>query len=159
MNALTNYWMTLSRRDQTALLILSVALVIAIVWWLMIQPSNKALVNQEIQTRAAAESLARVREMALELKQFRSAGNTSSSSQTPMSELIDRSLRARSMAMSSFQPVREGEVQLRLDDVAYSSFIAWLVEMETEQQLATRELTITPTRVSGRVSVSIRLAR
>ncbi|WP_317932533.1 type II secretion system protein GspM [Halioxenophilus sp. WMMB6] len=159
MNALSNYWLTLGRRDQTALLLCALAVALALIWWLLIQPSNRALVSQEVNTRAAAESLARVREMALELKQYRAGNSDTSSTQAPLSELIDSTLRTRGMSLSSFQPVREGEVRLRLDDVAYSAFVAWLVTMETEQKLAARELTITPTRVSGRVSVSLRLAR
>lgn len=160
MNSITNYWNTLSRRDQTALLILGVAIVLALIWWALVQPSTKALDQQALATRSSAESLSRVREMALELKQYRNSGDASDNSdQVQLSELIDRSLRAQGMNMSSFQPVREGEVRLRLDDVAYSSFIAWLIDMEAEQKLATQELTITPTRTSGRVSVSVRLAR
>lgn len=159
MNSITNYWNTLSRRDQTALLILGVAIVLALVWWALVQPSTNALEQQEISTRSSAESLVRVREMALELNQYRTTGDVGDSDQVQLSELIDRSLRAQGMSMSSFQPVRDGEVRLRLDDVAYRSFIAWLVDMEADQNLATKELTITPTRVSGRVSVSVRLAR
>lgn len=159
MNNLTNYWASLGRRDQTALLICAVAVSLALIWWMLIQPSNNALAAQQTQTKAAAESLVAVREMAQELKQYREASGTSTSSQAPLSQLIDRSLRTRSLTMSSFQPVREGEVRLRLDDVPYSTFIAWLVEMETEEQLMTRELSVTPTRTSGRVDVNIRLAR
>ncbi len=160
MNAAINYWMSLSRRDQTALLICGVALGVAIIWWALIAPSNKAVVEQANRTKATAETLATVREMALELAEYRSGGaGVSRSGDTPLSELIDRSLRARAMVLGSFQPVREGEVRLRLDDVPYNNLIAWLAEMETEHQLTTRELTITPTRVSGRVSASMRLAK
>lgn len=159
MNSLSNYWNTLSRRDQTALLICGVAVALALIWWALVQPSTKALEQQTVSTRASAESLSRVRNMALELKQYRSSGDADNSAEVQLSELIDSSLRAGGMNMSSFQPVRDGEVRLRLDDVAYSSFIKWLVDMEANYSLVTRELTITPTRVSGRVSVSMRLAR
>jgi len=159
MNAITNYWMTLSRRDQTALLICGVAVAVALIWWVLIQPSTRAVARQEIATRSSAESLSRVRAMALELRQYRASGDESGAAQVELSELIDRSLRTRGMSMSSYQPIRDGEVRVRLDDVPYNGFVAWLVDMEAEQQLTTKELSITPTRVSGRVSVNVRLAR
>ncbi len=159
MNSLSNYWNSLSRRDQTALLICSVAVGLSLIWWALVQPSTKAVAQQTVSTRASAESLSRVRNLALELKQYRSTNQADNSAEVQLSELIDRSLRAGGMSMSSFQPVRDGEVRLRLDDVAYSSFIQWLVDMEANHSLVTREITITPTRASGRVSVSMRLAR
>lgn len=159
MNQLTAYWATLSRRDQTALLICAVAVAIALVWLLAISPSQKAVRGQAATTQAAADSLTRVRQMAEELNQYRTSGSTSGASSAPLSELIDRSLRSRAIAMSSFQPVKEGEVRVRLDDTSYQSFIAWLVDMETTEGLTTKELSITPTSASGRVSVAIRLAR
>ncbi|BFM09595.1 type II secretion system protein M [Halioxenophilus aromaticivorans] len=159
MNSLSNYWNTLSRRDQTALLICVVAVALALIWWALVQPSTKAVEQQIVSTRASAESLSRVRNMAQELKQYRMTADPSDAAEVQLSELIDSSLRAGGMNMSSFQPVRDGEVRLRLDDVAYNSFITWLVDMEANHSLVTRELTITPTRASGRVSVSMRLAR
>ncbi len=158
MNAIEQYWMTLSRRDQIALLICACAVSVAAIWWLVLEPSAKALDNQTLSTQSSAERLTRVRDMALELQQYR-AGNTTQISGAPLSELIDRSLRSRSLQMSSFQPVREGEVRLRLEDAQYTKVIAWLHEMETEEGLTSKELTVTPTRTSGRVSVSVRLAR
>jgi general secretion pathway protein M len=96
--------------------------------------------------------------MALELQQYRAGDNTQVSG-SPLSELIDRSLRSRSLQMSSFQPVRQGEVRLRLEDAEYTKVVSWLHDMETQESLTAKELTVTPTRTSGRVSVSVRLAR
>ncbi|GAB2189862.1 type II secretion system protein GspM [Sessilibacter sp. MAH2] len=158
MNAINEYWATLSRRDQAALFICSVAIGLAIIWWLLLEPSANTLANQKLSTQSTSESLARVREMALELKEYQTGGGPKVSS-APLSELIDRSLRLRGLRMSSFQPVREGEVRLRLEEAEYGKVIEWLYQMEYEEGLQAKELTVTPTRTSGRVSVSIRLAR
>ncbi|GLS27111.1 type II secretion system protein GspM [Marinibactrum halimedae] len=160
MESINQQWQALSRRDQTALLVCSVALILAVIWWMILQPMSKAVDQQAISTRASADNLARVREMALELKQYQASGSSQSSgSNAPLSELIDRSLQTRGLKMSSFQPVKDGEVRLRIDDAEYTKFVQWLYDMEQQQKLTARELTVTPTRASGKVSVSIRLAR
>ncbi len=158
MSAIEEYWMTLTRRDQIALLICGCAVSLAAIWWLILEPSAKALDSQVLSTQSSAERLTRVRDMALELQQYRS-GDTTQVSGAPLSELIDRSLRGRGLQMSSFQPVREGEVRLRLEEAEYTKVVGWLHQMESEEGLTAKELTVTPTRTSGRVSVSVRLAR
>ena len=158
MESLLQQWRILSRRDQTALVICALALVLAMIWWMMIAPMQSSIEQQRSSTQAAGESLGRVQAMASQLKTLRqSAGSRTSN--MPISQAVNRTLQQRGLAMSNFQPIRDSEARLRLDNADYSKVIAWLVELEQSYSIYAAELTVSPTSVSGIVSVNVRLSQ
>lgn len=160
MNQIKAYWDSRSQRDQIVLLFFGVFIGIFVLWWLVLQPMAKSVDQQRISTRNSSESLVRVRAMAMELQQLqKSGGNQNNQSSGPLSGVVDRSLQARGLRMSNFQPLKNGnEARLRLEEAEYNQVIQWLNDLESQHQIRAQELTITPSRNVGRVTVSVRLA-
>lgn len=159
MNQIKAYWDSRTQRDQIVLLFFGVFIGIFILWWLVLQPMVKNVEQQRISTRNSGESLVRVRAMALELDQLqKSGGNSANRRASPITEVVDRSLQARGLRMSSFQPLKSGEARLRLEEAEYNQVLQWLNDLESQHKIRAQELTITPSRNVGRVTVSVRLA-
>lgn len=160
MESLLQQWRLLSRRDQTALLICGVALVCALLWWVVISPMQQSVAQQKSSTVAAGESYVRVQTMASELKSLRESGSRSSSNtDTPISQAVNRTLQQRGLVMGNFQPIRDNEARLRLDRAEYTKVVQWLIDLEQNYSIFSTELTVTPSSDSGVVSVNVRLSK
>lgn len=149
----------LSMRDQAMLALLAGALLLYALYqalWHPLAQSNQRLTEQNV---AVAQSLSSVTQMAAQLRELQQRGAQSNVSSENLTQLVDRTVAANSLHMSRFQPGSSGDVQVRLDNVAFDQVLRWLNELETVQSVTIRELVIAPGSGSGLVNVSVRLFR
>ena len=148
----------LNQREQMSLLLLGLALSLYLVYMFVWSPLESRREQLAVQNTAVAESLARVDAMVTELLQLRSSGAKPGAKRNLMT-VINQSTGRLSLPVSRLQPNSRGEIQVRLEDVAFDSLLQWLYEMEYREGLLVREVSVTKTGSVGRVNVTVRIAQ
>jgi type II secretory pathway component PulM len=150
----------LSMRDQAMLALLAGALALYVLYQVLLHPLAAANQRLQMQNEAAQKSLTSVTQMAAELRALQQSASQSTSAQSEnLTQLIDRTVAENNLRMSRFQPGSSGDVQVRLDNMAFDQVLRWLNQLESAQGVAIRELVIAPGSASGLVNVSARLFR
>lgn len=150
----------LSLRDQAMMALLGGALALYLLYQLVLHPLAAANQRLENQNTAAQQSLAAVTQMAAELRALQQNNSTGAAIQGEnLTQLIDRTVAANNLRMSRFQPGSGGDVQVRLDNMAFDQVLRWLNELESTQNVTIRELVVAPGSAPGLVNVSARLFR
>lgn len=150
------FW-SLSRRDQTALLVLVVVLGL----WLVLKfglgsVAEKRASSALNNSRAAALS-ARVDAKAAALEALRSEEGTRAA-RGSITAQVSRSSEAAGLPIARLQPNSRGEVQVRFEAVDFDVLLEWLAQLEREQQLTVVDASISQGGRSGGVNATLRLA-
>lgn len=150
----------LSLRDQKMLALLAGALVLYVLYQALLHPLAAANQRLENQNASAQKSLANVTQMAAELRALQQSNVQSNTAQNEnLTQLVDRTVAANNLRMSRFQPGSNGDVQVRLDNMAFDQVLRWLNELESAQGVIVRELVVAPGSAPGLVNISARLFR
>lgn len=150
----------LSLRDQSMLALLAGAIVLYVLYQALLHPLAASNRRLETQNAAAQKSLAEVTQMASQLRALQQGNTQTTAAQNEnLTQLIDRTVAANNLRMSRFQPGSGGDVQVRLDNMAFDSVLRWLSELESVQAVTIREIVIAPGSAPGLVNVSARLFR
>jgi general secretion pathway protein M len=147
-----------NRREQMLLLAMGALVVIFLLWVLLLSPLNHKRNQVVVANTAATQTLGKVKLMAAQIQQRRDQGGQASSGDN-INQLIDTSLRANGLAMTSFQPGAAGEVRVRLDSASYQPLLQWLYEIEYKHGVNVLDLTVAALNDPGQVSVSLRLRK
>lgn len=149
-----------SRREQVILLVGGFCVSLYALWFLLITPTQQAVVEERQRTAAVSQALSRVQALAVTVRQTEKQQKSSTQkSALSIADVVDRSLRANGLEMRGFQPGSEGEVRLRLDNVPYAQLIQWLYELETTHGVLVKELATSSSSAAGRVMVNVRLRK
>lgn len=152
-----SWFYRLQRRDQMALLVLSLALLVYCLWFGLIRTLQEQSVRQQQRTEASAETLLRVQALAGEISLLERQGAQAENSPINLPQLVDRSLRENQLRMGGFQPGRDGDVRLRLESADFDQLMQWLYQLEVQHGIRVGELSLLPTRQPGQVSVQVQL--
>ncbi|MEM1141020.1 MAG: type II secretion system protein GspM [Pseudomonadota bacterium] len=154
-----DWFLKFSLRDQLALLVLAVAVLLYALVFLVLEPMNNARVEARNRKVAYAEQLARVDTMASELAALRARGGTGNTgARRNLTSLLNRTAQNFELQISRLQPNSRGAVQLRFESVPLAGLLRYLHELETGQDLIVEELSISQTGTAGYVSATVRLA-
>lgn len=74
-----------------------------------------------------------------------------------LASIIDTSLQENGLAMRGFQPGKNNDARLRLNDVAYEPLAQWLYDLEYRYNIAIEELSISQAKTQGLLVASIRV--
>ncbi len=146
-----------SRRDQMLILGCSVAVAVYLIWLVVLTPIQNKRDRLLAANVASTQTLGRVQIAAAQIQQARNAG--ASVSNENINGLIDSTLRANGLSMSSFQPGANGEVRVRLDRAGYAPLMQWLYAIEFKQGIRVSDLSIASTNDPGQVMVNLRLQK
>lgn len=150
----------LSLRDQAMLALLAGALALYVLYQAVLHPLAAANQRLENQNAAAQKSLAAMTQMAAELRALQQSSTQASADQNEnLTQLIDRTVASNNLRMSRFQPGSSGDVQIRLDNMAFDQVLRWLNELESAHSVTIKELVVAPGSALGLVNVSARLFR
>lgn len=158
MNAFKEWWDQNSSRDQLALLLLAVCALLFILYMGILKPVQEKRVTQLQNNQSAQSALKEVREMAA-LWNNRDANSRENTGHTSIVEIVDTSLRAHNLRLSGMQPSGLNDVRIRLDQANFDHLLAWLHEMEVDQGLQIKDLSVATAGEPGIVSVNLRLHR
>ena len=147
-------WYAQSTKDQIYLMVGVVAIGVFLLWALLCQPlidwrnqEQKHLVNL-IHTLKTVESLAhRI--------QQRSQQGINTAEKRNLAEIIDTSLRDSNLRMKGFQPGRDGQARVYLENSAYKPLVQWLYDLEYTHDIQILELNLGQTQTAGELTVSV----
>ena len=157
MDKLIQWWEAHDSREQIILGACGVALILFLFYTLAVQPViDWRTTEQDRLARALSES-AEVKELVARVKAVKQAGGAVKPHEN-LAQLINRSLTKNQLVMRGFQPGSKNDARLRLEDVAYSSLIQWLYDLEYQHGINIEDLSLTPSKISGRLMVSVRVS-
>ncbi len=148
----------LNQREQVSLILLSLALLLYLVYMFVWSPLDDNREDLVVQHVAVAESLVRVDAMVSELLQLRS-GDGQAGAKRNLMNVINASTGRLQLPVSRLQPNSRGEIQVRLEGASFDDALRWLHEMEYQEGLLLRELSVTQTGTVGRVNITVRIAQ
>ena len=148
----------LEQREQLSLLVLAMALFLYALYMFVWAPLDERRASLAQQNTAIAESLVRVDAMVSELLQLRASG-ASAGARRNITSVINQSTSRLQLPVSRLQPNSRGEIQVRLENAAFDDVMLWLHEMEYDQGLLVRELSVTQAGDAGRVNATVRIAQ
>lgn len=144
-----------SKRDQIAMLAGLVAVLIYAAYWLAYWPLTQALQQSTLRNQVLAQQLIEVQALTQQLQQANEQQPRQQS--VSLADVVDRSLRAHQLALRSYQPGANQDAQIRLENVAFDRLLAWLYDLEINQQIRLRELTLAAASTEGHVAVNLRV--
>lgn len=148
-----------SPRDQLSLLALAAALCLYLFYQLAWAPLGHARDEMARRNESVAESLQRVDSMVSELVQLRDQGSGSSGAQRNLTALVNQSTAAAGLSVSRLQPNSRGEIQVRLESAAFDELLAWLHQIEVNEGLLVREVSVSQSGTVGRVNATIQIGQ
>jgi len=156
LEAIKDWWNQASVRDQLALVLLSSCVALYVLYAGVLKPVA-AMRDKQIRTNISQmEALERVRDLASQWVS-RAGNSDGGSAGGSLVQLVENSLRENGLRLNNMQPSGSDSVRLRLESVPFNSLIGWLNEMEVQQRLQIKDLSIASSKDAGLVSVNLRL--
>lgn len=147
-----------NRREQTAIVVGALLVLLLVIWLAVLAPLKHKRDLLQLSTTNVEQTLGRVQLLARQLE-VQSQQNIQAGPGGDISGVIDSSLRENGMNMSSFIPAAGGEVRVRIDKAGSEPTMQWLYDLESKHHIAIRELSITGTNEPGQVSINARLVK
>ena len=144
-------------REQMSLLLLGGALLLYLVYVLLWSPLDGRRDDMAQRNVAAAESLQRVDGMVSEILCLREAGG-SAAPRRNLTGLINQTTASAGLTVTRLQPNSRGEVQVRMESVAFDAVMVWLNVLEIREGLLVQEVSLSQSGDGGRVNATVRLA-
>ncbi|MBS3804172.1 MAG: type II secretion system protein M [Oleiphilaceae bacterium] len=152
----------LSRRDQKALGLMSVALLLAVLYFAVWRPvtgfHDEALSNhQQAESQLAwVKSNEGKLQRLVESREKTQAGSRIGDSRALMSS-VTSSAKASGIALQRFEPSGDNAIRVWLEDVPFSQLAAWLEGLTAEQGIVIDQAALDRSDKPGRVSVRLTL--
>jgi type II secretory pathway component PulM len=155
MDALRDWFMKLTAREQGYLLAVAAALLLYVLLMGIWRPLSEMRDEMSRRNTATEATLSRVQALASELKQLQAAGVPAGTRN--MNQLINSSTADVGIRPSRVSPNSRGETQIRFENVGYSELMHWLYRMEYGEGIAVKEVAINQGDRGGLVKATIRL--
>jgi general secretion pathway protein M len=147
-------------REQLMMVMGGAAVIVYLGYVLLWNPLAISQKNLKIQNQQATETLQKVEALAAQYKKLKQSGLSSKKgSGQSLSQIIDTSVARNQLKMKRFQPSSSGDAQVRFENAEFNHIIAWLYDLENGYGLIVKDLSVTPSNISGYVDVSVRLSQ
>ncbi len=157
MNRLFEQLARFNRREQAMLLLGGFAIFLWLLWMVLLSPLQNRLERQLQSNTSAMQTQSDVQLYAARIQSYRAREGRSTGDSASISRIVDTSLRANNLSMTSLQPGTAGEVRVRLDQAPYDRLMQWLYDLEYRHDLSIQDLSIAGGNEPGRVNVTVRL--
>lgn len=155
---MNNWFSRFNPREQLSLLLVSGVVVCYVLYFVAWAPIASKREAMAVRNHGAVEVLQRVDAMVSEVMRLRSSGQAVSQKRN-LTSVINQSTRNLELPVSRLQPNSRGEIQVRLEAAVFDDLLSWLHDMEYNQGLLVREVSITQAGTVGRVNASVRIAQ
>jgi len=145
-------------RDQLALVIGGIALLIYVLVGMIYQPLQAKVSDLEFRNQAVSADLKWMVQSAAQVKAL--SGKTSSiepAQQGSISQVVNNSVRQAGLKMKRFQPSGDKQAQIWLEGVPYAAAIGWLNDIENRFGYTIDSASINASSQSGMINLRVRL--
>ncbi len=150
----------LPSRDQKALLALSIALVLAILYFLVWSPAHSFAKQEEANLESAKELLSWVKaneKVARTLVSDNSAGSSKILDSQSLVSTVSANAQKHKIKLKRFEPSGERKVRVWLEKVPFDNVIVWLRDLNTTYNIDVSQISIDRDEKGGLVNVRITL--
>jgi general secretion pathway protein M len=155
-----NWWASRTPREQSILVLAAIMIAAALVYWLVWQPSARGIRQLQAELPELRKQHAELQAMAIEAQGLRAqAGQTAAVPAAERLAAVKRSLQRAGLA-AEVAAQGETRVRVRVADVDYAVWAAWLAAAEGELGARTARASVAALEkpdASGRVRVELEL--
>lgn len=138
---MTNWWRSLSRREQAMLAALGTLVLLIVVWFGLIDPLRKAQRAAAERYERAAATAATVERGLAELAALRRV-IPAAASRRPVADAVAESAAAAGIDLSRSEPDPSGGLRVAIEGAAPGVVFPWLASLQREDGVAASHLTV-----------------
>lgn len=158
MDKLISWWEQHDPREQMIIAIGgAVAAVILFILFIVI-PVMDWHGQEKKRLELAKEDLLEVQSLVARVQANKKSGSQNRGKQS-LAVLIDKSIRKNELVMKDFRPGSRKDARLRLENAAYPGLAQWLYDLEYQHKVTIEDLALTPSKLAGRLMVSVRVSQ
>lgn len=154
ISSLVDNWQQRPLSEKIILAFVATFVLISLLYLLVFDPLVSWRDQEQKRLTAKQRELTRVVSL---VSRLQPNATSTESQQANLATLIDQSLQVNNLSMQGFQPGRNNDARLRLNNIAYEPLVQWLHDLEYKHNLSIEELTMSQTKTPGLLSVNIRI--
>lgn len=155
MEAFKTWWYDASPRDQLSLVVLGVAAAIFVLFQFIFVPVLEMRESQEQRVASQQAAYDRVKALANEWTASQKSSNNSGRQAASVEKKVESSFAAHGLRVSGFDASGRSGIRVRFESVNYEKFITWLHDLEINQGLKMKDVSVAGTPSPGLISASI----
>jgi len=148
-----DWWGQASSRDQLSVIACGVVLAVYIVYIAILSPVQNMAEEQMKTTAAQKVALERVRKLAAQVKEMKrgKSGKKSRSAE----KIVESSIGTHGLRVSGFDASGKSGIRVRFDQVTFDKLLAWVNELEVNEGLSMKDISIASGKAQGVVSANL----
>lgn len=151
MSSIASWWSTISTREQRLLIGGTLLIIVAGVYWGLVQPLSDRADKAQVKINTEKQLLNWVMDKADEIVSLRGNSGVVVSSQ-PMNQLVSTSAKRYKIELIRMQP-RDDMLQVWIKPVTFNQFISWLDFLKTKQGISVEFMDISKAETKGMVDI------
>lgn len=153
MQQLQNRWQQFDAREQRLLKALAAVVILAVLYFLIWQPSYHARLNAEQRLQGQQQQLAWVQQNVARYKALSAHTNEQSSAGTAsLTQRLNQAAEANDISLARIQPQGDGVV-ISVDEANFQRVLAFVAQLEQQYQLQITTLDVARLDSPGQVRV------
>ena len=153
MEALQSYWQARSQREQRGILITSIVLILAIIYFGLLSPLSTRIADSEKALNNEQELASWVSGKVSAIKSLKKSGNQAASvSNLPLNQAITTSVNSFKLEIVRLQP-QDNELQVWLQPMSFNTLLQWLDELEKRYGIQVKFIEVAKGATQGMVEV------
>jgi len=157
MDKIISWWEEHDPREQMMIAVGGFVAAVILFFLFAISPVMDWHAQEKKRLQQTKADVSEVQTLAARVQAKKTAGNNKKGSQT-LAVLIDNSIRENDLVMRGFQPGSKKDARLRLENAPYPALAQWLYDLEYQHKVKVEDLSLTPSKLAGRLMVSLRVA-
>lgn len=146
-----NWWQQLNIREQRLIAVMSLLIAIFILYSLIWQPLNDALVKNKAKLERTQDLFVWVQENTDRYTQAKRSGAKKQNGGS-LSSIVTRTSRIKKITITRMQPQGE-DLQVWIDEISFEQLLSWLEQLATREGLQVKSIDLSKTDQQGAVRV------
>lgn len=146
-----NWWQQLNIREQRLIAVMSLLIAIFILYSVIWQPLNDALVKNKAKLERSQDLLVWVQENTDRYTKAKRSGARKQSGGS-LSSIVTRTSRTKKITITRMQPQGE-DLQVWIDEISFEQLLNWLEQLATREGLQVKSIDLSKTDQQGAVRV------
>jgi len=153
------WFLSREQNEQAIIAILAALVILALIWLVLLKPLEQQAAEQNLRQQALIGELEQVQQLALQYQQLsnQDVGERPNRSSLSLPQLVDRTVAEQGLTLQRYQPSSSGSAQVRFENMPQDKILAWLYDMEINQGIGFKDLSLTLGSTSGLVNLTVRL--
>lgn len=157
MDKVILWWEEHDPREQMMLAVGGFVAALILFFLFVISPVMEWHAQEKKRLEQAKADVSEVQSLATQVQAKKQAGEGNKGNQS-LAVLIDNSIQENALVMRGFQPGAKQDARLRLENAPYPALAQWLYDLEYRHKIKIEDLSLTPSKLAGRLMVSLRVA-